>query len=245
MNSNGNNGNNGKNGHNGTHTDTLIHDMIGLEDRPSTLGKLSLSLGPISVSGYDSRKVAIEDSIRDVLLNIGEDPDRDGLLKTPHRVAKMYSELLAGYDTDPVAVINGALFDVDYDDPVIVRDIELQSMCEHHMLPFMGKAHVAYIPNGKVLGLSKIPRIVDMFARRLQVQERLTTQVADFLEETLQPQGVAVIVEAAHMCATMRGVKKADARMVTSTMRGAYKTDRELRREFIDLISRPSTQELY
>ena len=128
---------------------------------------------------------------------------------------------------------------------VLVKDIELQSLCEHHLLPFVGKAHVAYLPDGKVLGLSKIPRIVDMFSRRLQVQERLTTEVANFLEQTLQPRGVAVVVEAAHMCATMRGVKKADARMVTQTLRGEFKTDRQLRQEFMAHINRASTQELY
>lgn len=188
---------------------------------------------------------AIESAIHNLLLNLGEDPQRDGLLNTPRRVRKMYRELLSGYDTDPVALINNALFDVDYSEMVVVRDIELQSMCEHHMLPFVGRAHVAYIPSGKVLGLSKIPRIVDMYARRLQVQERLTAQVADFLQETLQPKGIAVVIESAHMCATLRGVKKANARMVTSTFRGEFEQDSDLRREFLDHISRPYNQELF
>lgn len=188
---------------------------------------------------------AIEGAIWELLLNLGEDPQRDGLLNTPRRVRKMYRELLAGYETDPVALINNAIFEVDYSELVLVKDIELQSLCEHHMLPFVGKAHVAYLPDGKVVGLSKIPRIVDMFSRRLQVQERLTNQIADFLEETLHPRGVAVVVEAAHMCATLRGVKKADTRMVTQTLRGEFKTDIELRREFMQHINRVSNQELY
>ncbi len=188
---------------------------------------------------------AIENAVWDMLHNFGEDPRRDGLLNTPKRVRKMYRELLSGYDTDPVALINNAIFDVDYDEMVVVKDIELQSMCEHHLLPFVGKAHVAYLPDGKVLGLSKIPRIVDMFSRRLQVQERLTTEVANFLEEVIQPRGVAVVIEAAHMCSTLRGVKKADARMVTQTLRGEFKTDPELRQEFMAHINRRSTQELY
>lgn len=188
---------------------------------------------------------AIEGAIWELLLNLGEDPQRDGLLNTPRRVRRMYRELLSGYETDPVALINNAIFDVDYSELVLVKDIELQSLCEHHMLPFVGKAHVAYLPDGKVLGLSKIPRIVDMFSRRLQVQERLTAQIADFLEEILRPRGVAVVVEAAHMCATLRGVKKADTRMVTQTLRGEFKTDAELRREFMQHLNRLSNQELY
>jgi GTP cyclohydrolase I len=186
---------------------------------------------------------SIENAVRDVLLNVGEDPTRDGLLNTPKRVRKMYGELLVGYTTDPVALINGALFDVDYDEMVIVRDIEYQSLCEHHMLPFLGRAHVAYIPKGKVVGLSKIPRIVDMFARRLQVQERMTRQIADFINETLQPQGVAVVLEGLHMCGMMRGVKKANARMVTSTMLGAFRTNQATRNEFMQHINRQLNQD--
>lgn len=176
--------------------------------------------------------------VRQLLQTVGEDPDRQGLQRTPERVARMYQELLAGYHVDPHTLINGALFDVDYSDMVIVKDIEFYSLCEHHMLPFFGRAHVAYIPSDKVIGLSKIPRIVEMFARRLQVQERMTLQIADFLQETLQPQGVAVVVEGQHMCAAMRGVKKANARMTTSAMLGSFKHNPQTRGEFLDHIAR-------
>ncbi len=142
-----------------------------------------------------TQKPHIESAVREILFHIGEDPEREGLEKTPDRVARMYDELTAGYRTDPIKLINGAVFDVDYDEMVVVKDIEFYSMCEHHMLPFFGRAHVAYIPDGKVIGLSKIPRIVDMFARRLQVQERMTSQIADFLDEVLHAKGVAVVVE--------------------------------------------------
>jgi len=182
--------------------------------------------------------VAIEAATRELLTAAGEDPERDGLQKTPQRVARMYAELLSGYRTDPIALVNGAIFEVKYDEMVLVRDIEFYSLCEHHVLPFMGRAHVAYIPNGKVLGLSKIPRIVDMYARRLQVQERMTRQIADFLRDTLQPQGVAVVVEAMHLCSMMRGVKKHDARMTTSAMHGAFRSNLATRQEFLDNISR-------
>lgn len=228
------------NGRNGSQKDYTLNSLVELAEPEFELENTSLA-----VAGEEAQNMAIEGAVRSLLMNLGEDTERDGLLNTPLRVRKMYRELLSGYTTDPVALINNALFEVDYNEMVIVRDIELHSLCEHHMLPFIGKAHVAYIPNGKVLGLSKIPRIVDMFSRRLQVQERLTAQIADFLEETLQPQGVAVVVEAAHMCATMRGVKKANARMVTSTMRGQFREDAELRREFMEHIGRASTQELF
>jgi GTP cyclohydrolase I len=167
---------------------------------------------------------------------VGEDPQRDGLRNTPARVARMYAELLSGYHIDPAALINGALFDVDYDEMVVVKSIEYYSLCEHHLLPFYGHAHVAYIPRNKVLGLSKIPRVVDMFARRLQVQERMTRQIADFLEDVLHPQGVAVVVEGAHLCAMMRGVKKANARMVTSSLIGRFKSDARTRAEFFEHV---------
>ncbi|MBN1148288.1 MAG: GTP cyclohydrolase I FolE [Anaerolineales bacterium] len=175
----------------------------------------------------------IQAAVYDILQGIGEDPGRQGLLKTPERVARMFSELTAGYNTDPVRLINGAIFDVDYNEMVLVKDIEFHSLCEHHMLPFYGRAHVAYIPNGKVIGLSKIPRVVEMFARRLQVQERMTTEIANFLDEHLHPQGVAVVVEGAHMCAMMRGVKKSQASMTTNVFLGAYKEDPQLRSEFL------------
>ncbi len=180
----------------------------------------------------------IETAIQAMLLAFGEDPQREGLLNTPKRVARMYPELLSGYRTDPEKLVNDALFTVDYDDMVIVRDIEFYSLCEHHMLPFIGRAHVAYIPRGHVIGLSKIPRIVDMYARRLQVQERMTRQVADFINNLLLPQGVAVVVEALHMCSMMRGVKKHDARMTTSTMLGTFRSKIATREEFLDNISR-------
>ena len=158
----------------------------------------------------------MQDLIRQLLTELGEDPDREGLVQTPRRVDQALRALTSGYRADVSAVINDALFTVEYSEMVMVRDIDFYSLCEHHLLPFFGKAHVAYIPNGKVIGLSKIPRIVEMFARRLQVQERMTREIADFLNDTLNPQGVAVVVEGQHMCAAMRGVKKADARMVTS-----------------------------
>lgn len=180
----------------------------------------------------------IRAAVEQVLKAVGEDPQREGLLRTPDRVARSYGELLAGYRTDPIALVNDALFEVEYDEMVIVRDIEFYSLCEHHMLPFIGRAHVAYIPSGRVIGLSKIPRVVDMFARRLQVQERMTRQIADFINELLHPQGVAVVVEALHLCSMMRGVRKHDSRMSTSTMLGSFRTDLALRMEFLDNISR-------
>ncbi|HAD05619.1 MAG TPA: GTP cyclohydrolase I FolE [Anaerolineaceae bacterium] len=182
----------------------------------------------------------IRQNVESILRAVGENPERDGLKRTPERVARMYEELLAGYRTDPVALVNDALFEVDYDEMVIVRDIEFYSLCEHHMLPFLGRAHVAYIPRGRVIGLSKIPRIVDMFARRLQVQERMTRQIADFLQEVLHPRGVAVVIEAIHMCSMIRGVKKHDSRMTTSSMLGAFRNNMATRMEFLDNISRSS-----
>jgi GTP cyclohydrolase I len=179
--------------------------------------------------------------IFDLLKAVGEDPHREGLKNTPDRVARMYTELLSGYSEEPARIINNALFNVNYDEMVLVRDIEFYSLCEHHMLPFLGRAHVAYIPAGIVIGLSKIPRIVDMYARRLQIQERMTRQIADFIQETLQPQGVAVVVEAIHLCSMMRGVKKHDARMTTSAMHGSFRANIATRQEFLDNISRGST----
>ena len=181
---------------------------------------------------------AASNLVYELIKALGEDPEREGLQNTPHRVARMYTELLNGYTKDPQKVVNGALFNITYDEMVLVRDIEFYSLCEHHMLPFLGRAHVAYIPDGKVIGLSKIPRIVDMYARRLQVQERMTRQIADFLQRTLKPQGVAVVVEAVHMCSMMRGVKKHDARMTTSAMHGAFRANLATRQEFLDNISR-------
>ena len=181
---------------------------------------------------------AIESATTSILTAVGEDPNREGLLNTPNRVARMYEELLSGYRTDPVKLINNALFDVEYDDMVIVKDIEFSSLCEHHMLPFVGHAHVAYIPRGKVIGLSKIPRIVDMFARRLQVQERMTRQIANFLNEVLDARGVAVVVEGKHMCSMMRGVQKHDSSMTTSTMLGTFRENETTRGEFMAHLGR-------
>jgi GTP cyclohydrolase IA len=180
----------------------------------------------------------IQSAVKAILLAIGENPERDGLKRTPERIARMYAELLSGYQTDPIAMVNEALFEVKYDEMVIVRDIEFYSLCEHHLLPFLGRVHVAYIPDGKVLGLSKIPRIVDLYARRLQVQERMTRQIADFIRDLLHPQGVAVVVEALHLCMSMRGVQKHNARLTTSAMHGAFRANLATRQEFLENISR-------
>jgi GTP cyclohydrolase I len=180
----------------------------------------------------------IEESVFNILYAVGEDPSREGLVGTPDRVARAYGELLEGYRTDPVKLVNDATFTTKYDDMVIVRDIEFYSLCEHHMLPFIGRAHVAYLPVGKVIGLSKIPRIVDMFSRRLQIQEKMTRQIADFIETLIQPRGVAVVMEAVHLCGMIRGVRKHDARMTTSSMLGAFRSSQTTRMEFLDNISR-------
>ncbi|MEE3229178.1 MAG: GTP cyclohydrolase I FolE [Chloroflexota bacterium] len=183
---------------------------------------------------------SINKAVDKLLSSIGEDPNRQGLQGTPDRIARMYAEIFDGYRTDPDKLINDALFDVSYNEMVIVKDIAYTSMCEHHMLPFFGRAHVAYIPNGKVIGLSKIPRIVDMFSHRLQLQEKLTSQIADFLETALEPLGVAVVVEGLHLCSMMRGVKKASARMVTSAMRRNFLDNRRTRSEFLEHLERSS-----
>ncbi len=183
---------------------------------------------------------SIRQAITDLLTAVGENPEREGLRRTPDRVARMYGELLEGYRQDPNELVNDALFEVKYDEMVLVHDIEFYSLCEHHMLPFLGRAHVAYLPRNKVLGLSKIPRIVDMFARRLQVQERMTRQIAECIDELLNPLGVAVVIEGLHLCATMRGVKKHDARMTTSAMLGAFRNSLATREEFLANIARGS-----
>ena len=180
----------------------------------------------------------IQKAISIILQAVGENPEREGLKRTPERVARMYAELLSGYKADPIAVVNDAIFDVKYDEMVIVRDVEFYSLCEHHILPFMGRVHVAYIPDGKILGLSKIPRIVDIFARRLQVQERMTRQIADLIRDLLHPQGVGVVVEALHLCMMMRGVQKHNARMTTSAMHGAFRANLATRQEFLENIGR-------
>jgi GTP cyclohydrolase I len=181
-------------------------------------------------------KDPIEDFVRAELEALGEDPKRDGLRRTPQRVAKAMRFLTGGYGQDPVELLNGALFDVSYDEMVLVKDIDFFSLCEHHLLPFFGRAHVAYIPNGKIVGLSKIPRLVEMFSRRLQVQERLTTEVAEILESVLQPKGVGVVIEAIHLCMKMRGVEQQNAFAITSSMRGEFNSDPKTRSEFMELI---------
>ncbi|HET7521439.1 MAG TPA: GTP cyclohydrolase I FolE [Candidatus Limnocylindria bacterium] len=182
----------------------------------------------------------LEEAVRTLLDEIGEDGSRQGLIGTPSRVRRMYAELTDGYRADPDALINNACFDVEYDEMVVVRNIEFFSLCEHHLLPFYGHAHVGYLPRGKVIGLSKIPSIVDMYAHRLQVQERLTQQVAHLLMDRLDPKGVACVVEATHLCTVMRGVKKQEASMVTSSMLGTFRRDPKTRGEFLTLIGRPA-----
>ena len=192
----------------------------------------SIETRPNSVLS-DECKMVVADAVRHILDAIGEDANRDGLKNTPDRVARMYDELLEGYLTDPEELLNGALFDVEYDQMVVVKDIEFYSMCEHHMIPFFGYAHVGYLPTDKVIGLSKIPRLVEMFARRLQVQERMTQQVAEFLGTLIKPRGVAVVIEATHLCAVMRGVKKHHTKMVTSAMFGEFRENVTTRDEFM------------
>jgi len=177
-------------------------------------------------------------AVRTLLREIGEDPDRPGLAGTPERVRRMYAELSSGYRTDPEALVNGACYQVDYDEMVVVRDIEFYSLCEHHLLPFFGRVSVGYLPRGTVIGLSKIPRIVELYAKRLQIQERLTTEIATFLMDRLEPKGVGCVVEASHLCTMMRGVKKEQARMVTSAMLGTFRRDGRTRNEFLRLIGR-------
>ena len=181
---------------------------------------------------------AVEAAVRQILTEIGEDPDRPGLAATPRRVHRMYAELTAGYHVDPARLINNAIFDVDYSEMVVVKDIPFYSLCEHHLLPFFGNAAVAYIPKGRVIGLSKIPRIVEMYARRLQVQERMTQQIADFLMQTLDPMGVGVVLEATHLCAVMRGVKKSGTVMTTSAVLGVFRRRDRTRAEFFSHLDR-------
>jgi len=181
----------------------------------------------------------IEKAVEQILKNIGEDPKREGLLKTPHRVAKSFEFLTKGYKEDPKEILNQALFATTNDEMVLVRDIEFYSMCEHHLLPIIGRVHVAYIPNGKVVGLSKIPRVVEVFARRLQIQEQLTEQIADAINKTIEPKGVAVVIHARHMCMEMRGVEKINSTTVSSALRGLFKSDMRTRGEFFNLINSP------
>jgi len=197
--------------------------------------------GSIRWHGDDEQGAeAVETAVRQILREIGEDPERQGLRRTPERVHRMYQELTAGYHVDPERLVNDAIFDVDYSEMVLVKDIPFYSLCEHHLLPFFGTAAVAYIPRGHVVGLSKIPRVVEMYARRLQVQERLTQQVADFLMERLGPRGVGVVMEATHLCAVMRGVRKPGTIMTTSHVLGLFRTDDKTRAEFFSHLARPA-----
>ncbi|MFI5225486.1 MAG: GTP cyclohydrolase I FolE [Candidatus Limnocylindrales bacterium] len=196
--------------------------------------------GAIVPNDHPDGNGTVEEAVRRILDEIGEDPDRQGLIGTPGRVHRMYTELTAGYHVDPERLINGAIFDVEYSEMVVVKDIPFYSLCEHHLLPFFGTAAVAYIPRGRVLGLSKIPRVVEMYARRLQVQERLTQQVADFLEERLRPQGVGVVIEATHLCAVMRGIRKPGTIMTTSAVLGLFRSRDKTRAEFLAHLERRS-----
>ena len=196
----------------------------------SSLEKQSAKESPtLTASSYS-------DLVREMLVRLGEDPTREGLVDTPARVQKAMKFLTKGYEEDPEALLKGALFTVSYDEMVIVKDIEMFSLCEHHMLPFFGKVHVAYIPSGRVIGLSKIPRLVELFSRRLQIQERLTTQIAETIQKVIEPQGVGVVIEARHLCMMMRGVEKQHSAAVTSSMLGCFRNEEETRGEFLSLI---------
>jgi GTP cyclohydrolase IA len=192
-----------------------------------------------SVESTTLTSATFEDLMREMLIRLGENPDREGLVRTPERVHKAYDFLTKGYAEDPEAMLKKALFTVTYDEMVIVKDVEMFSLCEHHMLPFFGKVHVAYIPNGKVIGLSKIPRLIEIFSRRLQIQERLTTQIAETIQKTIEPQGVGVVIEARHLCMMMRGVEKQHSSAVTSAMLGVFR-DLDTRTEFLSLVRQKS-----
>ena len=183
---------------------------------------------------------SFEELVRELIVRIGEDPEREGLLRTPERVHRAMNFLTRGYNEDPETMLKGALFSVNYDEMVIVKDVEMFSLCEHHMLPFFGKVHVAYIPNGKVIGLSKVPRLIEIFSRRLQIQERLTTQIAETIQKAIEPQGVGVVIEARHLCMMMRGVEKQHSEAVTSSMLGCFRNEQETRTEFLSLIRNKS-----
>jgi len=200
-------------------------------DGPKKMNPLSQHTEPATLTS-----ASFEDLVREMLVRLGENPDREGLTATPERVRKAMQHLTKGYQEDPEALLKGALFTVNYDEMVIVKDIEMFSLCEHHMLPFFGKVHVAYIPNGRVIGLSKIPRLIEIFSRRLQIQERLTTQIAETIQHVIAPQGVGVVIEARHLCMMMRGVEKQHSAAVTSSMLGVFRDEEETRSEFLSLI---------
>ena len=213
-------------------------------DEPGRAASLIEGVGAAGDDARDDRdgNHRVEEAVRQILLEIGEEPDRQGLVGTPGRVHRMYTELTAGYHVDPERLINGAIFDIAYSEMVVVKDIPFYSLCEHHLLPFFGTAAVAYIPRGRVIGLSKIPRVVEMYARRLQVQERLTQQIADFLQERLEPQGVGVVLEATHLCAVMRGVRKPGTVMTTSYVLGLFRTRDRTRSEFFAHLERQARE---
>jgi len=218
-----------------------IETEIGEEPRPDPDALVSAA----AIEGGarprpDGANGRVEAAVREILREIGEDPDRQGLVNTPGRVHRMYAELTAGYHVDPARLMNGAIFDVDYSEMVVVKEIPFYSLCEHHLLPFFGTAAVAYIPDGRVVGLSKIPRIVETYARRLQVQERMTSQIADFLMEQLRPQGVGVVLEATHLCAVMRGVRKPGTVRTTSHVLGIFRANDKTRSEFLAHLQRPA-----
>ena len=214
--------------------DRVLPDQI-----RSIVEEIELEVGDDgSPEAPDESRAAVEAAVRQLLVEMGEDPDREGLRQTPARVRRMYRELAAGYHVDPERLLNRAIFDVDYSEMVVVKDIPFYSLCEHHLLPFFGQAAVAYIPAGRVVGLSKIPRIVEMYARRLQIQERLTRQIADFLMERLQPRGVGVVIEASHLCAVMRGIRKPGTIMTTSHVLGLFRSADRTRAEFFSHLER-------
>jgi GTP cyclohydrolase I len=211
----------------------MAHPMV-VTKSPKSITALQEAAPELGLGDFSTQQL-----YRELLTRFHEDPDRDGLVSTPSRVEKSMAFLTKGYEQNPTQILRGALFDVDYDEMVIVKDVEMFSLCEHHILPFWGRVHVAYIPNGKVIGLSKIPRLIEVFARRLQVQERLTRQVADAIQEAIEPRGVGVVIEARHMCMMMRGVEKQQSTTVTSAMVGCFR-DQPTRGEFLSLVRQPN-----
>jgi GTP cyclohydrolase IA len=220
------------------HVRRMVEEIERGEDGDGVEAAEKPAAGEPVASGPRADGNAVEHAVRDILLEIGENPEREGLLRTPERMHKMWLELTVGYRVDEDRLINGAIFDVGYSEMVVIKGIPFYSLCEHHMLPFFGVAAVGYLPRGRVIGLSKIPRIVEMYARRLQVQERMTQQIADFLQERLNPYGVGVVIEAEHLCLAMRGVQKGGATMVTSSVLGTFRTTKETRDEFMAHLQR-------